>query len=487
MKKNIISTLLITFLLAALPLAQEAPSQQDPSEDIQARVQEILSQSAVVQEIKARRLTSRQGATPPNFLNMVALGDSLTLGVRSGGVNEQDQIEAFPALISRQVGTFFFLPLLFGPTIELVEPGLPPVTNVIPAPDVGRVFPLIVPQNLAIGGHNVLDGLVTRPDFNSLAEIDSLEDLILGLPLNLPQLGPGRLQVSQIELAVGTQPTFTIYWLCSNDVLGAATQADPSLVTPFEVFTQAYQQSVGALLTLTSSDVIVANIPALTTIPFLQSAQEVAAIVGAPLPAIGPVLGIEDGDFVTLLGLELIEPILTGQAAGPLPPNVVLTAEEAAAMTGAITQMNAFIAGFAAQVGIPVVDINGFISEVDSNGFQAGEFTLTTGFLGGVFSLDGVHPTATAQAAVANLFIERINEFWGLSVPLVDVAAVAANDDLVLKGGETGGSALDMRTLRRYGFDAARRAVEIISPDLVDKPQEPSSPPLRPRRPGGSR
>ncbi|HSR66674.1 MAG TPA: SGNH/GDSL hydrolase family protein [Acidobacteriota bacterium] len=464
MKKNIVSISLVAFLLAAFSLAQQGPSQNDPA---------------------TPQLRPRQNPTPPSFLNIVALGDSLTLGVRSGSVNTQDQIEAYPALISRQVGAFFFLPLLFGPTIELVEPGLPPVTNVIPAPGQGRVFPLITPQNLAIGGADVLDGLTDRPDFNSLAEIDSLIDLILGLPLNLPQLPPDqRMRVSQVELAVGLQPTFVIYWLGSNDVLGAATQADPSLVTPFEVFSQAYQQSLGALLMFTDAQIIVANIPELTAIPFLQSTQEVEAIVGAPIQAIGPILGIEDGDFVTLLGLGLIEPILTGQAPGPLPPSVVLTAEEAATMTAATNQMNGFIAQFAGAVGVPVVDINSFIRDVDENGFQAGQFTLTTDFLGGVFSLDGVHPNATAQAAVANLFIQRMNEFWGLSIPLIDLEAVAANDDLVLKG-ETAGQVIDPRNMRRYGFDAARRAVEIINPELVkEAPQQPGGSPLRPR--GGS-
>lgn len=409
-----------------------------------------------------------QQPPPPNFLNMVAIGDSLTLGVKSGSINQQDQIEAYPALIARQVGTFHFLPLLLGPTIELVEPGLPPVTQITPAEGVGRVFPLIVPQNLAVGGHDVADALLTRPEL----PLDSAIDLILGLPLLL--LNP-PIQVSQIELAVGLQPTFTLMWLGSNDVLGAATQADPALITPLPEFQALYQQAVGAILTLTGSQIVVANIPDVTTIAFLLTAEEVAQLVGAPLDFIGPVLGIGQGDFVTLPGLELLGPILEDPSQGPLPDNVVFTAAEVAVTRTAVAQMNGFIAAFAGQIGVPVVDINSFLIEVNQNGLQVGDFTLTTDFLGGLFSLDGVHPTATAQALVANEFISTINAFWGTSIPLVDAAAVAAGDNLVLKPGNAGIQSLRLRTLDGATFEAARKAIKIIRPDPLPRSARPAS------------
>ncbi len=417
-------------------------------------------------------LLGQQG--PPSFLNIVALGDSLTLGVKSGGVNSQDQIEAYPALVARQAGTFFFLPLVFGPEIQLVQPTIPPVTETIPPSSAGRVFPLIVPQNLAIGGHDVADGLMTRPDFTSQAEIDSLEDLILGLPLGLlpPEAG-GPLRLSQIELAVAHEPSFIFYWLGSNDVLGAVSRADASLITPLTAFRELYTQSLGALRTLTNADIVVGNIPDVTVIAFLFSAQEVADLAGAPLAAIAPALGITENDFVTLVGLGDVQAILTGQQQGPLSPGAVFTAEELATTRAAVIQMNAVIAAVASGFGVPVADINGFLNEAHANGIQAGEFMLTTDYLGGIFSLDGIHPTATAQALTANRFISTINEFWGLSIPEVDVAAVARNDDLVLSGGAQSAIRLHMGDprLRKASFGAARKAVEMIAPSL-ETPKE---------------
>ncbi|MEE8585877.1 MAG: SGNH/GDSL hydrolase family protein [Acidobacteriota bacterium] len=409
-----------------------------------------------------------QQPPPPNFLNLVAIGDSITLGVRIGGLNQQDQIEAYPALFARQVGTFLFLPLLLGPTIELVEPGLPPVTQTTPASGVGRVFPLIVPQNLAIGGHNVRDALLTRPDL----PLDSAIDLILGLPLLL--LNP-PIPVSQIELAVGLQPTFTLMWLGANDVLGAATQTNPDLITPLPEFQALYQQAVGAIITLTPSQIVVANVPDVTTLAFFLTAEEVAQLVGAPLNFIGPALGIEQGDLVTLLGLELIAPILQDPSQGPLPDSVVFTAAEVAVTRTAVAQMNGFISAFAAQAGFPVVDINSFLIDADQNGLQVGDFTVTTDYLGGLFSLDGVHPTATAQALIANEFINTINAFWGISIPLVDAAAVAVGDDLVLKPSDAGTQALTLGALEGATFEAARKAIKIIRPDPRPRRARPAS------------
>jgi hypothetical protein len=66
---------------------------------------------------------------------------------------------------------------------------------------------------------------------------------------------------------------------------------------------------------------------------------------------------------------------------------------------------------------------------IDVNGDTAPD--LTAGYLGGLFSLDGIHPTRTGNALIANAFIAAINQRFGEAIPPVDVARVAANDRLV--------------------------------------------------------
>jgi hypothetical protein len=365
----------------------------------------------------------------PSFVNTIAVGDSLTAGFQSNSLNEKGQNNSYAAFLVRQLRTYLFLPLITEPGVPnelvLVDPGPPPVLVDTPGPSGTRGFPLLVPQNLAVPGQNTLDALTVKPDF----PLDSLEDLILGVPiLVIPELGIPPL--SQIELAYALKPTYTLFWLGQNEVLPAVLGADPALITPFEVFQQAYQTAVGTILA-SGSDIIVANIPDVTLIPFLTSAEEVAELLGVPIEAIGPLLGIETGDFVTALGVPLVLEILQGNVPGPLPDNVVLTAEEAVAVETATAAMNQFIAGFGQTMGFPVVDVNTAFREIDENGLQVGDMTLTTAFLGGIFSLDGVHPTNTGYAATANIFIEKMTEYYGLPIEPVDLEAVAASDPLV--------------------------------------------------------
>jgi hypothetical protein len=56
--------------------------------------------------------------------------------------------------------------------------------------------------------------------------------------------------------------------------------------------------------------------------------------------------------------------------------------------------------------------------------------TITTAFLGGIFGLDGIHPTNTGYALVANQFIAALNTSLALSIPPVDVDSVGAKDPL---------------------------------------------------------
>jgi hypothetical protein len=65
---------------------------------------------------------------------------------------------------------------------------------------------------------------------------------------------------------------------------------------------------------------------------------------------------------------------------------------------------------------------------VDLNGDGAPD--ITTRYLGGMFSLDGIHPTRTGNALIANAFIDAINARFGEGIPRVDVARVAAHDPL---------------------------------------------------------
>src|SRR4051812_23548345 len=64
------------------------------------------------------------GPTPasPIFTSYVSLGNSITAGYQSGGINDSTQRQSYALLLARQMGTRFAYPALFGI-------GCPPPTN----------------------------------------------------------------------------------------------------------------------------------------------------------------------------------------------------------------------------------------------------------------------------------------------------------------------------------------------------------------------
>ncbi len=106
----------------------------------------------------------------------------------------------------------------------------------------------------------------------------------------------------------------------------------------------------------------------------------------------------------------------------PLEDQWVLTPEEQQAVTVATEAYNQTIAALATQYDLALVDINAYYTLVDSNGVVLGDgSTATTTYgTGGVFSLDGVHPSPRGYALVANQFIAAINAKFGSNLPGVD-------------------------------------------------------------------
>jgi len=359
---------------------------------------------------------------------LVVVGDSLSAGFQSGGLLDRYQIHGYASLVAAQAKVPLVLPLIAAPGIpnvyELIDPGPPPV--VLPALGVssGRNDFFVQATDLAVPGANVQDALTRRPDF----PIDSLTDLVLGAPGLF--LGISR---SQVEWAEALAPTTIFVWLGNNDALTPATHGDASLLTPAADFEAAYTEVMNRLAA-TGATLVVANIPDVGSIAFLTSAEKVAAAVGAPLSAIGPVLGIGPGDYVTGDAFGQIQAILTGAVAGPLPGNLILDAGEVASIRSAVASYNAIIAAQAQSHGAALVDSHALTEELSANGLVIGGQRLTLDFLGGLFSLDGVHPTNTAYALFANKFIHALNTQFAAGIPPVSLEQIKKSDPLVLPG-----------------------------------------------------
>ena len=361
---------------------------------------------------------------------LVVVGDSLSAGFQNGSLLDSQQVHGYANVIAQQAGVNLNLPLIAPPGIPnvlvLVSVGPPPILSTAPGTSVGRENPLLQTSDLAVPGANLHDVLATLPS----VPIDDLTDLILGLP---GLLAPQPIALSQVGWAEALQPSTMVIWVGNEDALGAVIAADPSLLTPASQFQTDYKTLMDDL-SQTGATLIVANIPDVTTIPFLTSAEQLAQVFGQSLNVIEALLGLGPGDVVIPDAFPIIEGILMNPLSGPLPDSFVLRAVQIAEIKTAINVYNSTVATEAQSHGAAVVDINSLLNQIHEHGIVVNGQRLTTSYLGGIYSLDGVHPTNTGYAIVANEFIKALNRNFDAEISPVALAPIAATDPLIHPG-----------------------------------------------------
>jgi len=344
---------------------------------------------------------------------MVGIGDSIGAGVQSADANLVTQSNSYLMRIALKAGAVLPLPWVIGSA----------VSSVFDTAFRNRLFPWLPGRNLSVSGADLSDLLNRRADALFRAAIDSETDLMLF---------PRRL--SQIEIAELVPADLVICWIGPNDVMGAVLsfdQLDASQTTPVAEFEQLYSELADRLAAL-AGRVVVANIPDVTTIPFLVDDAALAAITGRNDLSLAP------GSRTTLV---LAAALLLGFDVEALldDPDWVLDAGELDILNERVAAFNEIIAEQADRVGLPVVDANSLYASIVAQPPTIGGVTLTAAFLGGLFSLDGVHPSDTGHAIIANAFIEGLNAAYDLGIPLYSanqLAAIAAADPFVDHDGD---------------------------------------------------
>jgi hypothetical protein len=98
-------------------------------------------------------------------------------------------------------------------------------------------------------------------------------------------------------------------------------------------------------------------------------------------------------------------------------------------MQTTVDQYNSAISQEVTAVGGILIDIHAYFQTLQS-GITINNYKATPGFLGGLFSLDGVHPTNTGYALIANQYINTLNSNANTNITEVNVSAIAATDPL---------------------------------------------------------
>jgi lysophospholipase L1-like esterase len=415
-----------------------------------------------------------------NFTSYVALGNSITAGFQSGALTQKHQVYSYPNLLAEQMGVGNFeQPLLAYPglgaftadsagILQLVMLASPTTGNpvITPVPYTDYAAYMAMPyvsvdvatyaapyNNLGVPGAVTYDMLYAYDADHCAAAraggSNQMFNIVLRNVFNNPPT-----TYTPVQLAGALKPSFITCWIGNNDVLGYATSGGTSPATPTLVadFTALYTGLLNTLTaievdTVTTSQVVVANIPDVTTIPFFTTIPYMVDV-----PNIGPVaLVIQTGagairqataaDLILLPASSVIGDVsgtygpqgvpvgLNG--AAPLPNSLVLDADEVVIAQDAVQAFNGVIAAQAAAHELYVVDIYGIFNGIKANGYSTGGIDFSTNFItGGIFSLDGVHPSDIGHAIIANEFIKVINTQFKSTIPPVNIVEFSNNVSL---------------------------------------------------------
>ncbi|HET9295030.1 MAG TPA: hypothetical protein VFO06_12110 [Gemmatimonadales bacterium] len=370
----------------------------------------------------------------------VSMGNSITAGFQSAGINDSTQHESYAVLFATAANAPFFIPSLQGRGCP------PPFTNNVTQTRVGggtsstcdlrqdEVLPYV--SNVAVPGatsFSPLDNLIPQANSNALTTF------ILG----------GRTQVQAMQDA---NPTFVSAWIGNNDVLGSLTNSsnpgDPALVTPQVVFESNYGQMLDAIEATGASAALI-GVADVSVIPYTSRGATywclktgLCGVPAAPFPpnfsvdiscAPSAAVPTSSGELILVpwpVGVPKIAAAAQGAPAG-IPQTTlncatdpVVDPTELAGLQSAVAGFNSYIAAQAAARGMAYVDINSALLALVGTGAIPPFPDLSAALAGGsvgfgpYFSLDGVHPSALAHQLVADSLASAVNQTFATSIPL---------------------------------------------------------------------
>ncbi|MEO8199495.1 MAG: SGNH/GDSL hydrolase family protein [Gemmatimonadota bacterium] len=377
------------------------------------------------------------------FQRYVSMGNSITAGFQSAGINDSTQSRSYAVLLSKAMGTTFVYP-------SLNRPGCPPpfINNVtqrrdslpgIPGPITGSSCFLragnVLPNNVAVPGARATE-ILTNFGVPASAS-NALTLLFLG--------GRNQLQAMQEQ-----DPTFVSLWIGNNDVLGSLTSlsnpGNPLLVTPVNTFQTQYTEILDSIQAEGASAVLI-SVADVSVIPYASSGSTYWCIKNQPACGVFPAAfpagftvnsncaplasGIPGatGDSV-LVPWPIGVPRIAAAAAGAsttldcsVDADVVLPSEYAT-LRNAVTGYNAIIQSEATARGFAFMDINVPLTAAVMAGQIPPFPDLSQALSGGnvgfgpLFSLDGVHPSTTAHRLIADNVADAINTTYSTALPV---------------------------------------------------------------------
>ncbi len=365
------------------------------------------------------------------FNKYVAIGNSITAGFQSGGLNDSTQNESYAVLLAAEMGTDFNVP-------EMNSPGCPPpfvniftqqrMLGLSDSDCFLRVAP--IPEflhNVAVPGAAVIDALT---NLGTDSDPNPLTTFFLG----------GQ---TQLEAAAVILPTFVSVWIGNNDVLGAildeTNPGDPALVTDPAVFADRYGAMMDTLDVFGSiqGGVLIGAVQAVFAPYLTQGRAYFAAAAAVPdLTVLANCL-----DFTVIPGttdtLWVSVPFpyggpLFGAAAAGVPTTMdcsvqdVVSTTELLNMVGAVAAYNQTIATEASDRGWAYLDPNTILEGLLQDptairpfpAFNPADPQHETAPFGTALSRDGIHPSTSTHLGTAQALVQLINATYSTAMDL---------------------------------------------------------------------
>lgn len=394
-----------------------------------------------------------------DFTSYLAVGNSTSAGIMDGALYREGQMNSFPNILATQFeyvgGGDFLQPLVPG------EYGWPRAKKELgyvlgPCDTIATVKTKDFEGALdTVGTHQ---NISAQGPFNNqgIPLIKAIHYGIKGYAAFNPfaaRLFKSPATTSALDQIDLVNHTFFTLWVGNNDVLSYASNGGDHLfgdsISKPNEFAVAYD-SIMSTITRNGAKGVVITIPNILQLPYfntippkgitklkaetanslnlLYNGTQVSFAEGANYFVIEDQSNtngfrqIRDNEYV-LLSLPMDSVKCRGWGTlKPIPSQYVLTADEVAKITAAISNFNSTITSTSVRYQIPVLDIQEYFGSVVEFGvaYNGVDYTMDYGS-GGIISLDGIHLTGKGNALLANRIIERINTHYGSTIPYADV------------------------------------------------------------------
>jgi lysophospholipase L1-like esterase len=361
---------------------------------------------------------------------LVAIGDSITMGVQDAGLVKDYQLHSYPYLIARQMGVAasFEQPYISPPGFGVPPYQLPLrleegriIAEYFPGSYSGfsRVllmlsyFPLFenwdLPRpynNLGVGGARLHDVRSATSYSNSSLVDNYMFDIVLRNDASTEEQ-------TILDQTVELSPRIILLWIGNNDILGAVLAGgDETLITDRDAFRDELDLLVSELQSSTDATIFIANIPGYISIAY--ALDEILQVVDRYNPSEEvPVLfdyetyqplSFGGGDYLPLITEEQ-------EVAFVLIPGIILSMEDGTGLPDSqfLTE----------ELGYSSTEASGLLAEMSSAGLNTTGTGVGTVIPGDLTITESEMLVFIDAVDEFNVIIEEVATMYG--VPLVDM------------------------------------------------------------------